>query len=104
RGTERRVVVGVLGRRADARRAMLSLRPDRTIGVDVHFLDRPGDAAADVLDLPAAVVVGHALVAHLGFDLVPPRRFGQHARLADVVSERLLAVDVRAHLYGHHGG
>ena len=45
-------------------------------------------------------------VAHLGGDLVPGRRLGQHPGLVDRMGERLLAVDVLAQVecgLGDHG-
>ena len=71
---------------------------------DVGLGHRADGAGLDQLDDAAVVVVGVDLGAHLGGDLGLGGGLADDPGLADVVGQRLLAVDVLAELQGRQGG
>ena len=79
-----------------------ALRPDRAIGPDHDFLDRPENPGPDQLDALAEAVLGRALVAHLGAELLLGGEGAHQPRFLDRPGQRLLAEAVLAHPHGHH--
>ena len=71
-----------------------TLGPDRTIGVDVHFVHRPDQSGLDPFIDQPRVVAGVALVSHLRDDAAAPGEFLEPARFVDGMRERLLHVDM----------
>ena len=70
----------------------------------MDLADRADHAGLDDLDRAAQPVFGRALVAHLRGHLLLGGHLAHHAGLVDRVRQRLLAVDVLAHLHGHDRG
>jgi hypothetical protein len=86
-----------------ARRSSHILHPGRPFGPSLHLTHRPDDAVPDPLAHQPRPLSASALIAHLGRNLRLSRRVGQQRCFVDCVGQRLLHVDVLAHLHRHHG-
>src|SRR5260370_11592745 len=84
----------------DARR----LRPNGPIRPDVRFADWPNTARLNDLHGLAKTVLGRSLVAHLRRHFVFGGNLFHHAGFLDVVRQRLLTINVLAHLHRHDAG
>ena len=104
RDAEPEVPVEIRRYRVLARGPHDTLWPDRAVRPDVDFLDRADDAGLQHLDAAAQLIGGTALVAHLRHDAGGLRQLAQAAGLPDRVRQRLLDIDMLAHLHRHRRG
>src|SRR6185437_14314897 len=79
-----------------------ALRPHRPVRKAKDLRDVADDTGTIPVDQQPNPVTGSSLVAHLGHDLIPGSRFGEHPDLIDIMRQRLLNVDVLTQLHGRH--
>ena len=87
-------------------RPLDALRPPvaRPVGPDVNLPHLAQHARLNQLHQSTRVGTAMTLIAHLRGDFVLPRDLGHLARLGHRMGERLLAINVFAHLHRHEGG
>ena len=95
---EPHVPIEVCGDRVFTGGSVDSLGPDRAIAPDVDFANIADDAGLNDFDSAAQAVFGAALVAHLSYHLVFAGELAEGSRFVHRMCERLLAIDVFAHL------
>ena len=104
-GAKPEIPVERLGYVVRGARTVDRLRPDRPVGPVLHAPHRPDQPSLDPLADLADALGRMPLIAHLRR---LPRALGglalERTHLADRARERLLAVDVLAHLERHHRG
>ena len=97
-GTIRAPISGLIGDTLDP------LRPNGPVRPNVKFFRRANDAGLNDFNSTAQSAAGAALIAHLGGELFLGGEAAHFAGFPDGLGERLLAIDMFAHLEGRHGG
>ncbi len=102
-GPEKEIPVEFIRNRHFRIRSRYALRPDGTVGPDVHFVNGTDGAGLDPFDNAPAIIVRVTLIAHLRHDTCSFRLLEKHTRLSHRSRERLLDVDVLAQIHCCYG-